>query len=192
VSCASAGSCTAVGLYNSSYYDYNCDKYGCESALEAEGLLLTETAGSWHAEAAALPSPGVGVSSLASVSCASPGNCSAVGNYITDNSSVSEQALALTETNGHWATGVKVGFANGYADYPASVSCASPGNCGAATYNGNLLVQTDGTWATGFPPVEPAQNTWNGVASVSCAPDGGCVAVGYGDTPQGPAGLLIG
>jgi hypothetical protein len=188
VSCTSAGNCTAVGVYNGSYYDFDCDKYGCDSVLEAEGLLLTETAGTWSADAAALPSPAAGVESLASVSCSSPGNCSAVGNYIGDNNSVDTEALALTETDGNWSTGVEVGD----GDYPVSISCSSPGNCGAATYNGYLLVQTDGTWSTGFHPSEPARNIWNGVESVSCTPDGGCAAVGWGQIAQGAAALLIG
>jgi hypothetical protein len=191
VSCASAGNCTAVGVYNGHSYAYGCDKYDCSYALEAEGLLLTETAGTWHADTAALPSPAVAVESLNAVSCSSPGNCSTLGRYLVDESTVEEEALALTETNGHWAAGVKVGFAYG-SDYPSSISCVSPGNCGAVTGNGNVLVQTDGTWSTGSRPSRPVQDSWNGFASVSCTSDGGCTAVGLAQTRHGIVGLLTG
>src|SRR5581483_907338 len=92
VSCASAGNCTAVGRYNDGYY--------------YEGLLLTETSGAWGMGVeATLPSqsrsgsPGGHLVSdgLNSVSCASAGNCSAVGNYY-DSSSHTEGVL-LTESS---------------------------------------------------------------------------------------------
>ena len=85
VSCASAGNCSAVGYYN-------------DSSGHRHGLLLTETAGMWTrglepglpANAGANPDAG-----LSSVSCASAGNCSAVGSYV--DSSLSLHGLLLTE-----------------------------------------------------------------------------------------------
>ena len=53
---------------------------------------------------------------LFSVSCASAGNCTAVGDY--DASSDREQGLLLTETSGRWATGVE-------ASLPANAAQAS-------------------------------------------------------------------
>jgi hypothetical protein len=190
VSCASAGNCTAVGFYNGGGYTPPCDKY-CYGVFEAQGLLLTETAGTWHADVAALPAHGVAVYSVDSVSCSSPGNCSAVGTYFDDQSIPGtdvpeDHGLLLTETDGSWATGVE-GVDSGVA-----VSCASPGNCGAVTYNGSLQTQTAGTWAPGFHPAVPANGTWSGLDSVSCTPDGSCTAVGRSDIPRGSAGLLIG
>jgi hypothetical protein len=55
---------------------------------------------------------------VSSVSCPSPGNCSAVGAY-KDSSGV-EQVLLLTETNGSWSTGVE-------AVLPANLSPTTPG-----------------------------------------------------------------
>src|SRR5207244_1069792 len=97
VSCASAGNCSAVGTY-------------FDSSNHREGLLLSEIAGTWAtAVEATLPAkPGSNQNplvSLNSVSCASAGDCSAVGDY-ADNSSHG-QGLLLSETAGTWATGLK-------------------------------------------------------------------------------------
>jgi hypothetical protein len=67
------------------------------------------------------------------VSCASPGNCSAVG-YYTDSSG-RQQAFVLNETDGTWGAAEAVpGIAalnkGGQAE-ANSVSCASAGNCSA-------------------------------------------------------------
>ena len=73
---------------------------------------------------------------LDSVSCASAGNCSAVG-YYTDSSGHS-QGVLLAESAGTWATGVAASLpANAGSDpgvSPNSVSCASAGNCSAVGY----------------------------------------------------------
>src|SRR5205814_5666419 len=122
VSCVSAGNCTAVGSYT-------------DSSGYRRGVVLTETARTW-AMGVEASLPGNAASnpkvSLRSVSCATAGNCSAVGNY--DDSSSHTQGLLLTETAGTW-TGVEAILPAGTASNPtvplASVSCASAGNCGA-------------------------------------------------------------
>src|SRR2546430_1372768 len=72
VSCAPAGHCTAVGSYNDS------------SGNSGRGLLLPQTGGTW-ATGTEAPLPNGAASTQAinlnSVSCASAGNCTAVGNY---------------------------------------------------------------------------------------------------------------
>src|SRR5206468_1742698 len=69
VSCFSAGNCGAVG----SYFD---------DSGHLQGLLLTETAGLWSTGVEAdLPANAGGLVSLSSISCATAGNCSAVGLY---------------------------------------------------------------------------------------------------------------
>src|SRR5438067_1293390 len=123
LSCPSAGNCSAVGTY-------------ADSSGHAQGLLLTETAGTWAAGVdAVLPAnagsnPDVG---LNAVSCASAGNCTAVGSY-TDTSGF-RRGLVLTETGGTWATGVEASLPGNAASNPkvsiGSVSCASAGNCSA-------------------------------------------------------------
>ena len=70
---------------------------------------------------------------LNSVSCASAGNCSAVGYYY--DGSVSQQGLLLTETAGTWATGVEASPPANAGSNPAvhanSASCGAAGNCSA-------------------------------------------------------------
>ena len=75
VSCASAGNCSALGTY-------------LDGSGDAQGLLLTETAGKWGAGIeAALPANAAGGKfgvSMRSASCASAGDCSAIGAYQAD------------------------------------------------------------------------------------------------------------
>jgi hypothetical protein len=101
--------------------------------------------------------------SLPSVSCASAGNCSAVGYY--DDGSGYQQALLLTESGGTWAAGVEATLpANAAIRFLSSVSCASAGNCSAVgTYfdcsgnlQGLLLSESGGTWAAGVEATLPA------------------------------------
>src|SRR5439155_924071 len=95
VSCASAGNCGAVGYYT-------------DSSNHQQGLLLSETAGTWAPGVeASLPANAGSIPfvSPTSVSCASAGNCSAVGHY--HDSSNHRQGLLLSETAGTWAPGVE-------------------------------------------------------------------------------------
>ncbi len=198
VSCASAGNCTAIGGYT-------------DSSGHSQGLLLTETSGTWATGVeASLPAnantnPDV---SLDSVSCASAGNCTAVGNYNDsyDNSTVQDQGLLLTETSGTWATGVDASLPAGagtalYVNVQR-VSCASAGNCTAvggyedSSFNrhGLLWTETSGTWAPGVEAPLPANanNTGAGLANISCASAGNCTAVGsYQDSSGDGQGLLL-
>jgi len=114
---------------------------------------------------------------LGSVSCASAGNCSAVGGY-TDSSGHS-QGVLLSESSGTWATGVKAGLPADAATNPFasvdSVSCPSAGNCSAVggyadcvnNQQGLLLSESSGTWATGVAAGPPAS------CAVSPPPGGG-------------------
>ena len=197
VSCASAGNCSAVGWYRT------------KSSGE-EGLLVSEHGGRWAAGIeAGLPSNAATVKdqgvSLNSVSCASAGNCIAVGSY--DDSSGGEGVL-LAETAGKWRTGVE-------ATLPAtavvthqfaslnSVSCSSPGYCSvvgrytdASGGQALLLTESAGTWGTGVEAALPANARQTdpvaGLGSVSCSSAGNCSAVGsYVDSSgNGPALLM--
>ncbi len=196
VSCASAGNCTAVGHYT-------------DSSGHGGGLLLTETSGRWAAGVEASLPADTGTTTYAqlySVSCASAGNCSAVGNYI-DNSGYG-QGLLLTETSGTWAAGVEASMpANRLTNRAASVvlgpvSCASAGNCTAVgDYPGNgseqgvLLTETSGRWTAGVDAALPADagtTTYVQLFSVSCASAGNCTAGGYYiDNSGHEQGLLL-
>lgn len=127
VSCPSAGNCTAVGnsgvLVNPTNYH----------ATSSNNLLLNETGGTWAAgvEAAA---PGNAQSELGSVSCASAGNCTAVGHYFGYASAgiPYSQGLLASESGGRWAPGAQATPPTNAALHPnvylTSVSCASGGN----------------------------------------------------------------
>jgi hypothetical protein len=195
VSCWSPGNCTAVGSY-------------VDNSGDTQGLLLTESAGSWASGVqAGLPAsptmdPGVG---LSQVSCASAGNCTAVGKY-ADNSG-DGQGLLLTETAGQWATGVQAALPASPTGDPqvslAGVSCASAGNCtavgnysdNAGNHQGLLLTETAGTWATGVQSPLPAAPTGDpgvSLSAVSCVAAGGCTATGnYSDNSSHSQGLLL-
>ncbi len=198
VSCASAGNCSAVGVYR-------------DSSNDRQGVLLTETGGAWATGTEASLPVNAGSQpfvSLSAVSCASAGDCSAVGGYVDGSGSF--QGLLLTETAGVWATGVKASLPANAGALPnvglTSVSCASAGDCTAVgTYTdssnhsqGLLLTETAGVWATGVKASLPADaGTQTGsvrfaVGSVSCASVGNCAAAGeYTDSSGHTQGLLL-
>jgi hypothetical protein len=197
VSCASAGNCSAVGTYVAS--------------AGGQGLLVTETGGSWAAGVAAvLPSnasnaPGP-LYSLGPVSCAAAGDCSAVGMYYVDNPRRT-QGFLLDQSGGAWASGSEAALpANADSSYPAdltAVSCPSVGNCVAVGWyfdstersQGLLLTETGGTWATGVEasvPTYPDITQPNvNLAALSCPSVGNCSVVGNFENTLGVDGLLI-
>jgi hypothetical protein len=181
VSCDSTGNCSAVGSYL--------------VGSGAEGLLVTETAGSWSTGTeAALPADATaagGAAGLSSVSCSSAGNCSASGSYVGSSDDI--EGLLLTETAGTWGTGVEAALPANAATaqpgvYLSSISCASAGNCSAVgIYNndtgndGVLLTETEGSWATGVKATLPASADPTDqveLSAVSCPAAGDCAAVG--------------
>jgi len=176
VSCASAGNCSAGGYYTS-------------SAGPTPAFVVSETKGTWgtaHPVAAALNKGGI--AAISSVSCGSPGNCSA-GGFYTDKSGF-KGAFVVSEANGTWGTAMKVAAAlntGGDAEVN-SVSCASAGNCTAGgSYTSSsggrtrepafVISETNGTWGT-VQQVAPAFNA-SVINSVSCASAGNCTAAGY-------------
>jgi hypothetical protein len=117
VACGAPGDCVAVG----EYYDGD----GIDRST-----VLAEKAGKWQRGVEpALPADANGPEGavLFAVSCASRGNCTAVGSYSVGTGGYG-YGLLLTETAGSWARGVRAALA---ANSVVAVSCASPGNCGA-------------------------------------------------------------
>jgi len=186
VSCASAGNCSAGG-----YYLGNNDS--------KEAFVVSEVQGRWRK---AEEVPGIAAldtgdfGEITSVSCASAGNCSAGGFYLTPSSL---EAFVVSEVHGRWRRAEEVpGIAALNTDGDArltSVSCASAGNCSAGGYLTSGFLQ-DGTYI--FQPfvVSEVHGTWReaeevpgaaalniggfaGLTSVSCASAGNCSAGGY-------------
>lgn len=145
---------------------------------------------------------------LTAMSCASSGNCSAVGTY--DDGLAESQALLVTETNGTWQRAVEAQPPAGAAFGPfkasnggglAGVSCPAAGDCvavGRYTSSDNtdhavLFADTHGRWGRGTGVQLPANATRPtkpksgivddlGLAAVSCSSVGNCVAVGTYET----------
>ena len=169
VTCTHPGNCAATG----GYLDANGNW---------EGLVVSETHGVWAqaveitlpANAAPNPSagphtPAAGVVSMGEVSCFSPGNCVAGGQYTDTN--YNSQAMIATETGGVWARAIELALPANAATaeatqngFLAGLACFSPGNCTAGggyndiNGNANPLVfnQTHGVWATGVELTLPA------------------------------------
>jgi hypothetical protein len=198
VSCVSPGNCSAAGEY-------------LDGSYNSRGLLLNEVSGTWATGIKAALPPGAAANpavDLSSVSCASAGNCSAVGEY--RDSSGNTEGLLLNEVSGTWATGIKAALPPDAAANPMvelnSLSCASAGNCAAvgdydessSIVHGLLLDEVGGTWGTARNASLPTNvNVSSGVpsnslSSVSCASSGNCTAVGgYTDSSGNTEGFLL-
>jgi len=183
VSCASAGNCAAVGGY--------ADSHG-----RRQGFVASEQSGVWGK---AIEVPGLSALSkgrrgagTSSVSCASAGNCAAVGGYVDGHGHA--QGFLVSKRHGVWGRAIEVpglGALNtGGAAGVVSVSCASAGNCaaGGRYVNGHghaqgfLVSERQGVWGRAIKvPGLGALNTGGdaGVRSVSCASPWACVAGGY-------------
>jgi len=186
ISCVSPGNCSAVGEYQ-------------DTAGRTQVFAVNEVNGTWH-KAMTIPgsvslNPG-GFAAVASVSCASAGNCSAGGTYTDGSEHV--QAFIVNEVNGTWHDASKVpgttALEHGGGAGLNSVSCASAGNCSAGGYynSGAFVVnEVNGTWhdairVPGTAAVD--QFSVGGVGAVSCAAPGNCSAGGTFRSPQDPLG----
>ena len=181
VSCASADNCSAVGGYG---------QYGHRA------FVIAERDGRWgHAETipgtTALATGGTALAG--SVSCASAGNCAAVGWYKI--SSGQFQKFVASEKHGRWGNAVEVpGMAAlNTGGYPTLgfflVSCRAAGNCSAGGsyvdalghWQAFVVSQRNGIWSNAQEvPGTAALNT-RGAAyatSVSCGSAGNCAAGG--------------
>jgi hypothetical protein len=190
VSCGSAGNCSAGGAYR--------DGQGNQQAF-----VVSEVNGTWAAarEVAGRLNTN-GTASVASVSCASAGNCSAGGDFDYSYN----WGYLVGEKNGAWGHSIDVPGLKmlrnvfRYTDVN-SVSCASAGNCAAGgdyeTMSGSqgfVVSQKSGTWGHALTvPGLRALNKGNSaeVTSVSCAAAGSCTAVGtYWDTGHHDQGFV--
>ena len=131
VSCGSAGNCTAGGHYQ-----------GGPSGNQA--FVVTQVNGIWGK---AEEVPGIaalnvgGDAAVSSVSCATAGNCSAGGFYLTAiGGSGNLQAFVVTRVNGTWGTAQEVPGMAGLAPFGGqvtSVSCAAANRCSAGGQYGD-------------------------------------------------------
>ncbi|HEV8065601.1 MAG TPA: hypothetical protein VGP46_12240 [Acidimicrobiales bacterium] len=174
ISCTATGDCSAGGSF-------------VDSSGDQQALVFGESSGKWAAaKMAGLPQPSATGSLLDSVSCASPGDCSAVGDYVT---SAGQFGLLVNESGGTWGKGVTVKLPGGAGSTPyatvLAVSCTATGDCSAVgddddngVEEGLLLTETSGTWGTGVAVVPPDGGRVVFLYDVSCSSPGDCGAVG--------------
>jgi LPXTG-motif cell wall-anchored protein len=193
VSCASAGNCTAVGQFKNAAGDF-------------EAFTVSSTGGTWAQAVPVVFAAGVQNTShgdiLRDVSCASAGNCTAVGEF--KNAAGDAEAFTVSSTGGTWAQAMRVVFGSGLQnanpnDSLVSVSCASAGNCTAGGYfqNSNSpsgqeafsVTSTNGAWAQAVPVVFGAgvqsQSKFGNLRNISCMSAGNCTAVGHFENTSG-------
>jgi hypothetical protein len=176
VACTSPGNCVAVGSAET-------------SGKDSGALVVEEIGGRWNAGKIVAPTlRRGGVAFLESVSCASFGNCTAVG--ATTSSNDVPHPLVVTELGGEWGSGKELPVSLGIGDSTLStVMCPAPSDCAAAgsyvdVHSGTQAFvdsMSNGVWSAA-KPVGQAFTTSSheaNLTSVSCNAVGDCVAVGY-------------
>jgi hypothetical protein len=194
-SCRSVGNCTAAGNY--------LDASGADQAF-----VVQEANGTWGR---ARELPGIaalsanGNAELNSVSCASAGNCGAIGTE-WNGSTGFDQAFVVNQTSGTWGkpqvvpgvtalSGEAISFADPNDCFDGNcitISCPSAGNCSAGgSYQGGsvgdatnafVVTETGGKWGDAAELPGMAALDVGGDAeffAVSCGAAGDCSAGGY-------------
>jgi hypothetical protein len=179
VSCSSAGDCSAGGSYT-------------DRSFSGRAFVVAQVRGTW---ASAVAVHGVWAfnrgknAQIQSVSCASPGNCAAGGNYWTRSGI---EAFVVSDVRGTWSTAEQVRGTGvrrvGELALVDSVSCASAGSCAAGgsyldrsgAVRAFVVSEKRGTWGTGRPVAGsgPLRTGRGEINSVSCASSGDCAGVG--------------
>jgi len=183
MACPLAGSCTAGGFF--------LDRAGHQQAF-----VISERRSTWG-KAIEVPGTGDlnagGNAQVVSVSCTSLSDCAAAGFYTDGSNAV--QAFVASEQNGVWARAIEVpgsGVLNVAGNARIlSVSCASPGNCGAGGFytlplgrvgsqQPFVVSEKHGVWgkAIEVPGFTSANVVEGSVGSVSCASASNCGAAG--------------
>jgi hypothetical protein len=188
ISCASAGNCSAGGLYfvpsKSQYHNH--------------AFVVDEVNGSWGKpeEVPGLAALDIGGGEVSSMSCPSAGNCSADGWYLDTHRH--GQGWVANEVNGTWRTAEEIpglqALNKGWRAEPMSVSCASAGNCSASGFyvdgflHGQAFVvdEVNGTWGKAQEVAGKLNLGGEAVLeSVSCASAGNCSGGGGYNTESG-------
>ncbi len=166
ISCTSLGNCSAGG-----FFDMAGSGPGC---CKSRGFVVSEVKGVWG-KAHGVP----GTAGIDAVSCATAGNCGAVG------------VLVLSQVKGVWGAAQKVATPKGSTFGAAKItviSCASAGDCSAGGIGGKqaralVVSQRSGVWGTaseiaGTAALMPKSKSAL-VSTMSCTSAGTCTAGGY-------------
>lgn len=196
VACPSSRECVAVGSY-------------ADRSQDSQVLLDVETSGTWAVVSAPLPAdafPTPNTNALLAVTCASAGNCVAVGHY--DGAGRFPEGLIEDDVGGTWSATTAPTPSDARPAKPdvelASVSCAPGAGCvtvgSYVTSLGDLHpralldAQVDGSWVAGsveLPSDASALYPYSAVADVDCASATSCVAVGLYLTTQSVSAVLL-
>lgn len=199
LSCPTAGNCSAGGAY--------IDKAG-----KVQGLVLNEVKRVWKKPTRLLPPAHASAApslTINSISCASAGNCAAVGRFVDTHSN--GQSFVANEVGGVWKRAQEVTLPRGASttvqnSQVHSVVCWSPGNCsGVGSYfddtqpmghaEGLEINEVRGVWGRAEQTKVPADanvNPYVVINQVACAHAGNCVAVGsYIRNDNATEGLVI-
>ena len=157
-----------------------------------EAFVVDEVGGSWGKaqEVPGLAALKAGNNAVvSSVSCASAGNCAAVGTYTVAGDVTIFEAFVVDEVGGSWGKAQEVPGSATLLGGPvrvSDVSCASAGNC-AVGVGAFVVDEVGGSWGApqevpGFAALNVGAPVWDdgaaGVSSVSCASAGNCSAGG--------------
>ena len=207
LSCASTGDCGAVGTYDDGLGD-------------SQGLLVTESGGSWQQAVQAQPPAGAASApfrlsnggGIAGISCPAPGECTAVGRYA--DSHRLDHGVFFSESRGRWTRGVALRLPSNAITPPkpksadvdvlglSAVSCSAPGDCVAVgTYETNaevwdalIVVERRGHWTRAIEAPLPAGAPIAGqnavLLTVTCDQIG-CSAAGVYVDPSGHQQMLL-
>jgi hypothetical protein len=183
ISCPRAGSCVAVGGY--------------QTEQSSEGFFATGSGGTWgRARQLRLPrnaSTFAPSAMLGGVSCWRAGWCVAVGGYF--DSSLRGEAMLVTELGGRWGRAVEIATPAGASADPGaslrSVSCRAGGLCVAVggyetsklTKLGLALAGSPAHWRVSSIPLPAGAAVFSGLnflvyTTVGCNSAGFCVAAG--------------
>ncbi len=182
VSCPAAGSCSAAGFFN-------------DAAGQNEAFIAAERKGRWGkaSRISGLAKLDVGGQDYVdALSCAQPGYCSSVGNYIDGAAHV--QSFVAGESKGAWGTARQLpglGKLNiGGQSVLQAISCPVRGTCaaggsykdGAGHFQALLVTESKGRWGSAAEARGTAGLNSGGNAaiySVTCTSAGNCTAGGY-------------
>jgi hypothetical protein len=198
--CPAVGSCATVGQYS-------------ERGGAAAAFIDTLSGGTWTPTRAALPADAATAGQFAGfwgISCLSPGNCAAVGHYISRAGPA--RYLAETLSGGNWTAAtppLPVAAAasqkwNTKDQIPtldaiacqAAGSCVAPGNYAARSgaIDASIGTLSGGRWTAATAPLPAGAATSKQLAYFDwavCPALGNCVAVGVYTTQQGSTQALI-
>jgi hypothetical protein len=196
--CSSAGNCTAVGEFT------NPSTYPQAFTMSSVNGVWSRARPTAFADGVRNPS---NESELLSVSCASAGNCAAVGTYL--DADERNQPFITQSSNGTWTDATLVAFPvgaqNTYRDAKLlSVSCTSVGSCTAVGHYASsddstkplVVTSTAGSWgapiAVDFPSGTVPAEYYAKLKKVSCSSPGNCTAVGtYYEADRDSQGFTV-